>query len=106
MNSIKGEEFVVTLPISVKSMWRSNFGIVMENDISSQDSFPEDISSPTPKLLALHHPLDDFTRIVAKQSRKRSSSSHVFTNPESTNFFHDFFFLQGIRFLTNADIIV
>ena len=80
-NSIKGEEFVVTLPISVKSMWRSNFGIVMENDISSQDSFPEDISSPTPKLLALHHPLDDFTRIVAKQSRKRSSSSHVFTVP-------------------------
>ena len=66
-------------------MWRSNFGIVMENDISSQDSFPEDISSPTPKLLALHHPLDDFTRIVAKQSRKRSSSSHVFTIPESTN---------------------
>ena len=81
VNSIKGEEFVVTLPISVKSMWRSNFGIVMENDISSQDSFPEDISSPTPKLLALHHPLDDFTRIVAKQSRKRSSSSHSFTIP-------------------------
>jgi hypothetical protein len=83
-------------------MWRSNFGIVMENDISSQDGFPEDISSPTPKLLALHHPLDDFTRIVAKQSRKRSSSSHVFTIPESTIFFFMIFFfsfLKGRSFL-------
>ena len=40
----KGEEFVVTLPIPVKSMWRSNFGIILENDISLPDNFNDDTS--------------------------------------------------------------
>ena len=38
------------------------------------DNFSDELSNATPckvmKLLALHHPLDDFTRIVAKKSRK------------------------------------
>ena len=38
------------------------------------DNLPDELSNAAPckvmKLLALHHPLDDFTRIVAKKSRK------------------------------------
>ena len=63
--SEKGEEFVVTLPIPLKSMWSSNFGIILESDLSKglDLNFLDDPSIPAPKLLALQHPLEDFTRI-------------------------------------------
>ena len=36
--SEKGEEFIVTLPIPVKSMWSSDFGIILENEIQGDPS--------------------------------------------------------------------
>ena len=65
-----GEEFLVTLPIPLRKMWRSTFGVILESDLSKNDHFLDDPSIPTPKLLVLHHPLDDFTRIVSKNTRK------------------------------------
>ncbi len=69
--SQKGEEHLITLPIPLKAMWRSKFGIVLESDLESPtDWYMDDPSVPTPKLLVLHHPLEDFTRVVAKQNKK------------------------------------
>ena len=48
--------------------------------------------------LIIHH-----DECCGENSKHRLSSSHLFTDPESTNFFHNFFlcfvFLQGRRFL-------
>lgn len=67
--SAKGEEFLVHLPIPLKNMWKSKFGLVLEAAHQSvqKDDPPE---TPMPNLLALHHPLDDFTRVVSKKSAK------------------------------------
>ena len=65
--SEKGEEYFVHLPIPLKTMWRSSFGLILEGQVSTNDP-----NLLTPKLLVLHHPLDYITRIVAKQSKKGS----------------------------------
>lgn len=68
--TVKGEEHFIPLPIALKRMWRSNFGLLLESDLSKKEHFLDDPTIPTPKLLALHHPLDDFTRAVTKQANK------------------------------------
>lgn len=68
--TVKGEEHLIALPIALKRIWRSNFGLFLESDLSKKEHFLDDPNIPTPKLLALHHPLDDFTRVVAKQAKK------------------------------------
>ena len=62
--SENGEEYFVSLPISLKTMWKSAFGLILEGLVSS------DPSVQTPKLLVVHHPLEDFTRIVSKSNKK------------------------------------
>jgi hypothetical protein len=71
-----GEEFLVTLPISLTKIWSSGLGLILEGETSNHDhdyagggSDHQD-AIPTPKLLALHHPLDDLTRIVTKRRNK------------------------------------
>ena len=63
--SEKGEEFFVHLPIPLKTMWKSAYGLILEGKILDSDH-PDML---TPKLLVLQHPLDDFTRIVSKQNK-------------------------------------
>lgn len=72
--SQRGEEHLITLPIPLKSMWRCVFGLILESDLSTRNHYLDDPAIPTPKLLALHHPLDDFTRIVAKEVKRGSLS--------------------------------
>ena len=63
--SEKGEEFFVHLPIPLKTMWKSAYGLILEGKILDSDH-PDML---TPKLLVLQHPLDDFTRVVSKQNK-------------------------------------
>ena len=70
--SSKGEEYLVHLPIPVKKIWKSAFGLVLEAAHQPEQLTlkEDDEETPMPNLLALHHPLDDFSRAVTKKSPK------------------------------------
>ena len=70
--STKGEEYLVHLPIPVKRIWKSAFGLVLEaaHQVEQLTLKEDDAETPMPNLLALHHPLDDFSRAVTKKSPK------------------------------------
>ena len=71
--SHKGEEYLVHLPIPLKRIWKSAFGLILEAAHQQELRLKEDDETPMPNLLALHHPLDDFSRAVTKMSSAKSS---------------------------------
>ena len=76
-----GQEFFVALPFEVQKVWNTLFGLLLEKSDNtntesaiaysshagqSQGDF-EGYRIKPPKLMALHHPLDDLTRVVIKK---------------------------------------
>ena len=77
-----GREFLIHLPFALCSIWNTKYGLLLErsDEHESKDSVPNNYSSHAqvvpeaketsgikpPKLMALHHPLDDLTRIIMK----------------------------------------
>ena len=76
-----GREFLVSLPFDVSRVWNTNYGLLLERSTdnsasstqASSSSYPGIAKEPfegyrikPPRLMALHHPLDDLTRIIVK----------------------------------------
>ena len=89
-----GEEFLVALPLPLGRVWASEFGLVLEGNVAVAEA------TNMPQLLALHHPLEDFTRIVAKKAQLiilpfycasfQAENGHIFLSnfkPETVRFY-------------------
>ena len=99
-----GQEYFVALPYALRKVWNTKFGLLLEKSGKTNDNTTAAYSSHAgiandyegyrikpPKLMALHHPLDDLTRIVIKreiEGKKKfsewNSNRHtiLFTSPE------------------------
>ena len=65
----QGQQFNVALQFPVRNCWSSKFGLLVERQVTEE---LEDLSSNKSVLFSLLHPLDDFTRVVMKQSNRIS----------------------------------
>lgn len=57
-----GQEYLVALPMPISKVWKNKYGIVLEREKGVATT----TSNATPMLLALHHPLDDLTRVISR----------------------------------------
>ena len=59
----------MALQFPVRNCWSSKFGLLVERQVTEE---LEDLSTNKSVLFSLLHPLDDFTRVVMKQSNRIS----------------------------------
>ena len=59
----------MALQFPVRNCWSSKFGLLVERQVTEE---LEDLNTNKSVLFSLLHPLDDFTRVVMKQSNRIS----------------------------------
>ena len=69
MFCVQGQQFNVALQFPVRSCWASKFGLLVERQVTDE---LQDVDTNKSVLFCLLHPLDDFTRVVMKQSNRLS----------------------------------
>ena len=62
----QGQDFRVALQFAVRRCWQTKFGLLIEREVVEREEGEQDATPPV--IFSLLHPLDDFTRVVARQA--------------------------------------
>ena len=66
-----GQDFLVSIPVTLKKIWPSKYGLLLERECQSVPRNPNGLPPPKmPVWFALLHPLDDFSRIIVRIKNK------------------------------------
>ena len=76
-----GREFLVALPFDISGAWNTKYGLLLERSTGNSTTSSTNATKP-PDLLALHHPLDDLTRIVVKTGHGGNESVREWNNSQ------------------------
>lgn len=77
VHSLKGKDYIASLPFQVANVWPTKYGLLFERSSSSHEVPLSPPREPLPTMFSMLHPLDEITPLVCKSGAGVFGSARV-----------------------------